>query len=370
MYELHFRDTTETTAAAATTPFTVARIAETVSLAARLADRERLPPAELDAALAARSAAHSLACGGGSDRSRKEGGEALAFVPGFPVDRLFPGTYYLEGIGYDGSRMYGRRSRDAARVRGGALAPSLARRVAAAGVEGGEEAVARKGGGGEEDVTTTATVSGTEASSSGGDDVGEEEGEEEVEGRQALQVNGAPPSDSLIDRTTKAKEKVAAVAAASASAAGAVTVASVNGSIAAASATGGGKIAAGVAAGAAADGAAVGVAAGGGAQAVSVVAANAARLGLSLPRVVVTGVACGLPGQEKVFEEDNLARLLGGQGCVKRLSAGSMAALVEKNVVQVEVVVCLVFLLEGVVASVGVSHKNSYDNRASFLWVI
>lgn len=67
MYELHFRDTTTAAAAngaaaAAPTPpvFTVARMAEAVDLDARLLDRERLPPAELDAALAARSDAHSL----------------------------------------------------------------------------------------------------------------------------------------------------------------------------------------------------------------------------------------------------------------------------------------------------------------------
>lgn len=67
MYELHFRDTTTpattaaaTNGAAAPPVFTVARMAEAVDLDARLADRERLPPAELDAALAARSDAHSL----------------------------------------------------------------------------------------------------------------------------------------------------------------------------------------------------------------------------------------------------------------------------------------------------------------------
>lgn len=67
MYELHFRgtETPAVTAAAANgaaTPpaFTLARMAEAVDLDARLADRERLPPVELDAALAARSDAHSL----------------------------------------------------------------------------------------------------------------------------------------------------------------------------------------------------------------------------------------------------------------------------------------------------------------------
>lgn len=72
----------------------------------------------------------------------------------------------------------------------------------------------------------------------------------------------------------------------------------------------------------------------------SVSGSPSAGLFALLPRVVVTGVACGLPGQAKVFEEDNLARLLGGQGCLEMLSAGSMSALVEKNVVQVCTIVC------------------------------
>jgi 3-hydroxy-3-methylglutaryl-CoA-synthase len=49
--------------------------------------------------------------------------------------------------------------------------------------------------------------------------------------------------------------------------------------------------------------------------------------------VVVTGVACGLPGQESVFCEDNLQRLLRGQSCVAPLPATTKSALLEKNVV-------------------------------------
>ncbi|CAN0138007.1 unnamed protein product, partial [Hapterophycus canaliculatus] len=191
MYELHFRDTTAD-AAATPSPFTVARIAEAVDLAARLADRERLPPAELDAALAARSSAHSLASGGG------ESG-AAAFVPGFPLDRLFPGAFYLETVGVDGVRAYGRRPKDAPR-------------------------------------TAPAT---------------------------AAKSSPSPPPKRLCSTT------------------------------------------------------------------------SSESLGAFLPMVVVTGVACGLPGQAEVFELDNLARLLGGQSCVQGLSEESTAALVEKNVVQV-----------------------------------
>ena len=51
--------------------------------------------------------------------------------------------------------------------------------------------------------------------------------------------------------------------------------------------------------------------------------------------VCTLGVACGLPGQENVFEADNLARLLAGKSCVAPLSAANKQALLEKNVVQV-----------------------------------
>ncbi|CAM9808520.1 unnamed protein product, partial [Chrysoparadoxa australica] len=50
--------------------------------------------------------------------------------------------------------------------------------------------------------------------------------------------------------------------------------------------------------------------------------------------VVVSGVACGLPGQEEVFTEDNLSRLLKGQNCVTPLSDEVKNALLDKNVVQ------------------------------------
>lgn len=266
MYELHFRDTSVDTAADATAsqkrPFTIARIAEAVNLGARLADRERLPPAELDAALSARSRAHSLASSGDSTKA----GDGARFVPVFPLDRLFPGAYYLESVDAMGARVYGRRSKDAAaRARGGPLAPSL-----------NGEAL------GEEAAATMTSTSGT-TSVEEGDDT-----------RRLEFDGGAPASDCAVN---DAGVKVAAAATAASSTA---------------------------ATAAAADSPAVAIEGRGKAGEVS-----------ELPRVVVTGVACGLPGQEKVFEEDNLARLLEGQGCVERLNAASMKALVEKNVVQV-----------------------------------
>lgn len=330
MYELNFRDTatTTTTAAAAavaddTSPalFTIARIAEAVNLTARLADRERLPPRELDAALEARSAAHSLASGGGNGGS--------TFVPGFPVERLFPGAFYLERVGLDRTRVYGRRPKDgAARARGGVLAPALAleeeeeEREAqkAAGGEGGEgedggglvdkaAAVAAAGGGAgpgveEEGATTATTASGTDdASVSEGDEEGGSVG------------NGAPSSGSQLDVGGAPSGKSATVGGGPPGDAGL---------------DGNGADAADAAAAAVA---AVALPLGG-----AVAVGSAAKLLALLPRVVVTGVACGLPGQEKVFEEDNLARLLAGQGCVERLSAASVAALLDKKVVQVGLV--------------------------------
>eukprot|EP00903_Cladosiphon_okamuranus_P006261 g6144.t1 len=271
MYELHFRDTS-------IQAFTVARMAEAVDLEARLADRERLPPAELDAALAARSDAHSLG---------REG-----FVPGFPLDRLFAGVFYLEEIGPDRVRAYGRRPKDAPRSRGGALAPSIVSKTAGEG-DGVDKA--------EEAATTATTVSVTEASNNGEDEDAEEAGA----------AAEAPSSDSSLANGAAA-EKVGAAAA---------TAAEV------AEAAGSGKAAAI---------AATATAAAATAPPLSSSAGPGARTGATLPRVVVTGVACGLPGQEEVFEQDNLTRLLGGQGCVKRLSAGSTAALVEKNVVQLK----------------------------------
>ncbi|CAM9952539.1 unnamed protein product [Scytosiphon promiscuus] len=292
MYELHFRDTntTSTTSAATPTPFTVARIAETVDLAARLADRERLPPAELDAALAARSHSHSLASssstvphagGGGGDGSP-------AFVPQFPLDRLFPGVFYLEAIGPDGVRAYARRPNDAERVNGEGrtLAPSLVQKEKEACVEA-------------EISTTATTASGTEPSNNG--DVEEEEGEAAAAAVVAVAprsragsgaaVGGAPSSDIGITLGGTAKDPSPATAAKLSPPPMGESSSRVG---------------------------------------------PAARLSDFLPRVVVTGVACGLPGQDKVFERDNLARLLEGQNCLEGLSAGSMAALVEKNVVQLK----------------------------------
>lgn len=269
MYELHFRDTSNDTAAKVTSsqkrPFTIARIAEAVNLGARLADRERLPPAELDAALSARSRAHSMASSGHNTKA----GDCPRFVPVFPLDRLFPEAYYLESVDAMGARVYGQRPKDvAARARGGPLAPSL----------NGEAF-------GEETAATMTSASGTTSA---------EEGDE----TRQLEFDGRAPASDCAVNGAGVKVPSAASTASTASTT-ATTAASAS------------------------------------SHAVAREGRDKAGEVSQLPRVVVTGVACGLPGQEKVFEEDNLARLLEGKGCVKRLNAASMKALVEKNVVQV-----------------------------------
>ena len=51
---------------------------------------------------------------------------------------------------------------------------------------------------------------------------------------------------------------------------------------------------------------------------------------------VVTGTAAGLPGNEQVFGEKNLERLLSGEQCITAISDLNKAALLEKKVVQVK----------------------------------
>lgn len=134
MYELEFRNPADADTARSGSVddkavlFTIGRIAETINLAARLQNRERLPPSELDAALSARCAAHDaiamLQPGSG------------AFSPRHATDRLFPGTFFLDSVGSDRVRRYSRRPRDAQRVVGGALFSNAAASEQA-GVEGG-----------------------------------------------------------------------------------------------------------------------------------------------------------------------------------------------------------------------------------------
>jgi hydroxymethylglutaryl-CoA synthase len=64
-----------------------------LDVAQRLSRREALSPDDLTAALRAREAAHGL----------------VPFVPSFPADKLFPGTYYLDSITAKYERIYRRK---------------------------------------------------------------------------------------------------------------------------------------------------------------------------------------------------------------------------------------------------------------------
>jgi len=51
---------------------------------------------------------------------------------------------------------------------------------------------------------------------------------------------------------------------------------------------------------------------------------------------VITGTAAGLPGMEKIFNKDNLDKLIEGKQCITQLSESSRMAMVDKKVVQVK----------------------------------
>uniref|UniRef100_A0A7S2LNP4 Hydroxymethylglutaryl-CoA synthase n=1 Tax=Leptocylindrus danicus TaxID=163516 RepID=A0A7S2LNP4_9STRA len=86
MYRLHVRDPTQSR-------FTIAKMAKTLSLTARLAQREEVDPCELDHALETRARMHHA---------------GPNYIPLYPPERLFPGTYYLNGIGSNWVRTYSR----------------------------------------------------------------------------------------------------------------------------------------------------------------------------------------------------------------------------------------------------------------------
>ena len=85
--------------------FTLERMQKALNLAARLESREVLSPKSLDIALKARENSHDL----------------LPFQPTFQVERLFPGTYYLDQIKNNFERVYLRRPINAIRITGAEL---------------------------------------------------------------------------------------------------------------------------------------------------------------------------------------------------------------------------------------------------------
>jgi len=85
--------------------FSLARIQSVLRISERLANREKLTPADLDAALTAREVSHGV----------------VPFKPTFLTDRLLPGTYFLESISANHERFYKRKPLDAERILHGPL---------------------------------------------------------------------------------------------------------------------------------------------------------------------------------------------------------------------------------------------------------
>mmetsp|Transcript_10824 Transcript_10824/g.16500 ORF Transcript_10824/g.16500 Transcript_10824/m.16500 type:complete len:1124 (+) Transcript_10824:47-3418(+) len=92
IYRLHFRDPTQETVDQGRI-FTIDEMAKNLNIAQRLASREQVHPQELDLALETRARMHR----GGAPYS-----------PVYPTERMFPGTYYLNGIDAKWRRSYSR----------------------------------------------------------------------------------------------------------------------------------------------------------------------------------------------------------------------------------------------------------------------
>lgn len=82
--------------------FTLERIAATVNLMDRLLERETVTPEELSEAIRIR------------EKNVNRGG----FVPQYSVSSLFPGTFYLEEVRPDFTRVYLRKPPTAPRIKG------------------------------------------------------------------------------------------------------------------------------------------------------------------------------------------------------------------------------------------------------------
>jgi len=109
MYRLHVRVPSQTR-------FSVQKMAESLSLTQRLESREEIHPSELDNALETRARMHRA---------------GAPYSPVYPnVGRLFPGTYYLNGIDSKWTRTYSRVPLDAKMEKHGtSLAPPIVLRL-------------------------------------------------------------------------------------------------------------------------------------------------------------------------------------------------------------------------------------------------
>lgn len=114
MYRLHVRDPTSLNGERV---FTIDEMANKLDLTARLETREEVHPQELDLALETRAKMHHA---------------GAPYSPVYPtVGRMFPGTYYLNGISSKWVRSYSRVPLDSQPNSGGMLAPPIALRLAA-----------------------------------------------------------------------------------------------------------------------------------------------------------------------------------------------------------------------------------------------
>jgi 3-oxoacyl-(acyl-carrier-protein) synthase len=182
--------------------FSIDGMVKAMQLTERLAEREEVHPGELDHALETRARMHR---------------SGAPYSPVYPtVGRLFPGTYYLNGIDSQWRRTYSRVPLDAdVFPSGSSLAPPIVLRLAQ------REAL-------------TCPVTGK------------------------LQVLASAEAGT-VDQITEARRRIACV---------------------------------------------------------------------------ITGTAAGLPGRDKVFDKNNLQRLIEGEQCITPLSEGDKQGMLEKNVVQ------------------------------------
>lgn len=97
--------------------FTMSKMTECLDLTKRLSSREMVDPSELDLALETRARMHK---------------SSAPYSPVYPtVGRLFPGTFYLNGIDSNWKRTYSRVPTDAKMLpHGSSLAPPLVLRLA------------------------------------------------------------------------------------------------------------------------------------------------------------------------------------------------------------------------------------------------
>lgn len=87
------------------TKFSLSLMQQQLNIASRLSDREELQPAALTEALQARESSHGV----------------NPFKPSFMIDRVFPGTYYIDNINSNYERIYVRKPTNAPRLIGGPL---------------------------------------------------------------------------------------------------------------------------------------------------------------------------------------------------------------------------------------------------------